>query len=84
MTSLPKERKRSVNLERDLVLTQEDFGAIGASQIHEPRNLGSYLDFLDELWGGERKEIGEGFCCEQFRLDRRKDVSLHLIPEKSP
>ena len=26
--SLPKERKRSLDLEKDLVLTKEDFGAI--------------------------------------------------------
>jgi hypothetical protein len=66
--SLPKERKRSLNLEKDLVLTKEDFGAIGASQPHEPRDLGSYLDFLDELWGSERGEIGKRFYSEQFRL----------------
>jgi hypothetical protein len=66
--SLPKERKRSLNLEKDLLLTQEDFGATGASPSHEPRDLGSYLDFLDEIWGSERKEIGKGFYPEQFRL----------------
>ena len=66
--SLPKERKRSLNLEKDLVLTKEDFGAIGALPPHDPRDLGSYLDFRDELWGSEREEIGKRFYSEQFRL----------------
>ncbi len=66
--SLPKERKRSLNLEKDLVLTKEDFGAIETSQPHEPKDLGSYLDFLDELWESERKKIGKRFYSEQFQL----------------
>ena len=55
--SLPKERKRSLNLDKDLVLTKEDLAAIETSQPHDPRDLGSYLDFLDEVWGSERKGI---------------------------
>ncbi len=66
--SLPKERKRSLNLEKDLALAKEDFGAIADSQPHEPRDLGSYLDFLDELWGSERKGIDKRFYSEPFRL----------------
>ena len=66
--SLPKERKRSLNLEKDLVLTREDFEAVSASPPHEPGDLGSYLDFPDELWGSERKEIEKRFYSEQFRL----------------
>jgi len=66
--SLPEEKKRNLNLEKDLVLTKEGFGAIGALQPHEPRDLGSYLDFLDELWGSERKETMKGFYSEQFQL----------------
>ena len=66
--SLPKQRKRSLNLEKDLVLTKEDFRAIDASQVHEPRDLGSYLDFLGELWGSERKKSKKHFYSEQFRL----------------
>ncbi len=66
--SLPKERKRSLDLERDWALTKEDYGAIGEPQPHESMDLGSYLDFLDELWGFERKEIGKKFYSEQFRL----------------
>jgi hypothetical protein len=64
----PKERKRSLNLEKDWGLTKEDFKAIGEPQSHEPRDLGSYLDFLDELWGSERREIRKGFYSEQFQL----------------
>jgi hypothetical protein len=66
--SLPKDGKRSLNLEKDWGLTKEDFGAFGEPQTHEPRDLDSYLDFLDELWGSERKEIGKGFYPEPFRL----------------
>ncbi len=66
--SLPKERKGSLDLERDWALTKEDCRAIGEPRPHESRDLGSYLDFLDELWGFERKEIGKRFCSEQFRL----------------
>jgi hypothetical protein len=70
MMSLPKERKRSLNLEKDLALTKEDFRAIGTPQPHEPRDLDSYLDFLDQLWGSEKKESGKKkrFYSEQFRL----------------
>lgn len=48
--------------------TKEDFGAIGQPQSHEPRDLGSYLDFLDEFWRSERREIRKGFYSEQSRL----------------
>jgi hypothetical protein len=69
MSSL-KERKRSLNLEKDLMLTKGDFGTIRDSPPHEPRDLGSYLDFLDELWQyrSKGKKIGKGFYSEQFRL----------------
>jgi|APFre7841882590_1041340.scaffolds.fasta_scaffold12725_3 hypothetical protein len=73
--SLPKERKRSLNLDKDLVLTKEDLAAIETSQPHDPRDLGSYLDFLDEVWGSERKGTGKKFFSEEFRLDRRKESS---------
>jgi hypothetical protein len=68
MMSLPKERKRSLNLEKDWELTKEDFGAIGEPPPSEPRDLGSYLDFLDELWGSEKREIRKEFYSEPFRL----------------
>jgi|GEM_PF-3453426 len=66
--SLPKEKKRILNLEKDWVLTKEDFGAIGEPPSHEPKDLGNYLDFLNELWGSERREIRKEFHSEQFRL----------------
>ncbi len=66
--SLPKERKRALNLEKDLVLTKEDFEAMRTLPPHDPRDLGSYLDFLDELWGSQKKEIRKKFYPEQFRL----------------
>jgi hypothetical protein len=66
--SLPKERKRSLNLEKDLVLTKEDFEAMRTLPLRDPRDLGSYLDFLDELWGSQKKEIRKRFYPEQFRL----------------
>ena len=66
--SLPGERKRSLDLEKDLMLTKDDFGAINASQPHEPGDLDSYLDFLDELWGSGRKKIERKFYSEQFQL----------------
>jgi hypothetical protein len=69
--SLPKERKRSLNLDKDLVLTKEDLAAIETLQPHDPRDLGSYLDFLDEVWRSERKETGKRFFSEEFRLDKR-------------
>jgi hypothetical protein len=68
--SLPKERKRSLNLEKDLKLTTDDFRAIDTPQFHEPSDLESYLDFLDQLWGSQKKESGKRkrFYSEQFRL----------------
>ena len=66
--NLPKEGKRSLNLEKDWGLTQKDFGAIGEPQSNDPSDLGSYLDFLDELWGSERREIRKEFYSEQFQL----------------
>jgi hypothetical protein len=65
--SLPKKR-RSLDLEKDWVPTKEDFGAIGEPQPHEPGDLNSYLDFLDELWKSERKEVRGKFYSEQFNL----------------
>jgi len=73
--SLPKERKRSLNLDKDLALTKEDLAAIETSQPHDPRDLGSYLDFLDEVWGSERKGTKKRFFSEEFRLDRREESS---------
>jgi hypothetical protein len=66
--SLPRERKRSLDLEKDLLLTKNDFGAINASQPREPEDLDSYLDFLDELWGSGRKEVEERYYSEPFQL----------------
>jgi hypothetical protein len=66
--SLPTERKRNLDLEKDLVLTKDDFGAINASQPHEPGDLDSYLDFLGELWESGRKGIEKKFYSEQFYL----------------
>ncbi|MBM4339262.1 MAG: hypothetical protein FJ110_06940 [Deltaproteobacteria bacterium] len=65
--SLPK--KRNLNLEKDLALTQEDFKAIRRSPPHDPSDLGSYLDFLDELWSSERQRVvNKKFYSEPFRL----------------
>ncbi len=47
--SLPIKRKRTLNLEKDLALTKEDFKAMNTLPHHDPRDLGSYLDFLDEV-----------------------------------
>ncbi len=66
--SLPGGRKRSLDLEKDLLLTRDDFRAIGTPRPHEPEDLGSYLDFLDELWGSGRKEIKKRLYSEQFQL----------------
>jgi hypothetical protein len=67
--SLPqKKSRRSLNLEKDLLLTKDDFGATGASLHRNPEDLGSYLDFLDELWGSGRKEIEKRFYSGQFQL----------------
>jgi hypothetical protein len=66
--NLPKERKGSLDLEKDLLLTKDDFGAISASQPREPEDLDSYLDFLDELWESGRKQIKERFYSEPFQL----------------
>ena len=66
--SLPRERKRSLNLEKDLLLNKQDFKAIGTRQPHDAKDLDSYLDFLDELWGSGRKEIEKRFFTEPFQL----------------
>ena len=66
--SLPKERKRSLNLEKDLLLTKDDFKAIATSYPREPEDLVSYLDFLDELWASGRNKIEKRFYSEPFQL----------------
>ncbi len=66
--SLPKEGKKSLDLERDLALTKEDFEAMRTLPPHDPRDLESYLDLLDELWRSQKKEIKKRFYAEQFRL----------------
>ncbi len=65
---LPKERKRSLNLDKDLGLTKEDLAAIETSRPHDPRDLGSYLDYLDEVWRSERKGTRKRFFSEKFQL----------------
>jgi hypothetical protein len=65
--SLPK--KKSLNLEKDLALTQGDFRAMSNLKPHDPRDLNSYLDFLDELWSVERQRVvNKKFYSEPFRL----------------
>ncbi len=59
--SLPKGGKKSLNLEKDLALTKEDFEAMRTLPPHDPRDLGSYLDFLDELWGSQKKRSKRSF-----------------------
>ena len=68
--SLPGRKKRSLNLEKDLLLTKDDFEAIGTLRPHNPEDLGSYLDFLDELWGSGRneREIEKRVYAEPFQL----------------
>ena len=66
--SLPGERKRNLHLEKDLLLTKNDFGAIRALQPGKPEDLGSYLDFLGELWGTGRKETKRSFYSNPFKL----------------
>ena len=65
---LPKERKRSLNLDKDLGLTKEDLAAIETSRSHDPTDLGSYLDYLDEVWRSERRGPKKRFFSEEFRL----------------
>ncbi len=64
----PSERKRSLNLEKDLLLTQDDFRAMGTPPTHDPEDLGSYLDFLDVLWESGEKETKKKFYPDQFCL----------------
>jgi len=66
--SLSKRRRTNLDLEKDWMLTKEDFRAIGKPKFHEPKDLNSYLDFLDLLWRSERKEMSRRFYSEQFRL----------------
>ena len=66
--SLPKGRKRNLNLEKDLLLAKDDFRAIRTQRPHEPQDLGSYLDYLDELWGSGRRRSEKRFYSEPFRL----------------
>jgi hypothetical protein len=67
--SLPKEKKKSLNLEKDLALAKEGFSAIAALQPNEPSDLDSYLDFLDELWRSEReRKSSKKFYSDPFRL----------------
>jgi hypothetical protein len=66
--SLSKERKKTINLEKDLALSKEDFRALGVPRPHDPSDLGSYLDFLDELWGFQKKDIRKKLYLEPFRL----------------
>ncbi len=65
---LTRERKKSFNLEKDLPLSKDDFGSIGTPQPREPEVLGSYLDFLDELWESGEKETKKKFYPDQFCL----------------
>lgn len=64
-----KEKKKSLNLEKDLLLTKEDFRAMSNSQPNDPKDLSSYLDFLDELWrAGWKRKLDKMVYPEPFRL----------------
>ena len=66
--NLPKERKRNLNLDKDWGLTKEDLAAIETLQPHDPKDLASYLDFIDEVRISERKGTEKRFFSEEFRL----------------
>jgi hypothetical protein len=66
--SLLIEKKKILDLEKDLLLTKDDFGAIGTSRPHEAEDLASYLDFLDELWESGGKGSERSCYSEQFQL----------------
>ena len=63
-----RKKRKIFDLEKDWGPMNEDFAAIHEPQFHEPGDLNSYLDFLDELWKSERKEIRRTFYSEQFHL----------------
>lgn len=66
--TLPKPGKRTIDLEKDWVLTKEDLGVMGKPIPREPEDLSSYLDFLDLLWRSEKRIISSRFYSDQFRL----------------
>lgn len=67
--NLLKRKKRSLNLEKDLLLTREDLSATSDIKPHPLNDLNHYLEFLEELWGSERKgEIHKRFYSESFSL----------------
>jgi|GEM_PF-1338502 len=45
-----------LNLEEDLLITEEDFAAMREAPPHDPRDLGSYLDFLEAVGAFESGE----------------------------
>ncbi len=66
--SSPGGKKTTLDLEKDLLLTKDDFKAMDTPRPYDPEDLDSYLDFLDELWGSGRKEIKKRFYSEPFHL----------------
>jgi hypothetical protein len=57
-----------LELEKDLVLTAEDFLAMRAPSSHDSQDLAAYLDFLENVGAFESKKADARVYAEEFRL----------------
>ena len=62
------EKKKNLNLEEDFFLTPEDFSAIHEPCPHDPHDLKSYLDFLEDIGAFEQEKVKKRFYQNEFEL----------------
>lgn len=58
-----------LELEKDLHLTAEDYPHMRTPPGHDSRDLGAYLDFLEEIGAFESKKPAAKLYTEEFRIE---------------
>lgn len=67
-SSEKSEESKDLDLERGLLLSSEDIAHIGKSVIQDSRDLGPYLDFLEQINASASKSGKRKFYDSVFEL----------------
>lgn len=64
----PGKKQPELNLEKDLLITPEDFAPIRTRPPHDAQDLNSYLEFLEQIGAFATNKIKKNFYEEEFQL----------------
>jgi hypothetical protein len=64
----PSQKKSELNLEEDILITPADFAALRQPPPHDPQDINSYLEFLEEIGAFATRKIKTTFYKDIFKL----------------